>query len=127
MLRARLRTTGVTEHAFTLDHPDFRGVEWKIYDVGGARHQRQAWAPYFDDGWCPSINFCESVVLIRITVDAIIFLAPISAFDQVLAEVSYAKLEIRSHSYSASSGPSNQSSTRLAGPLEGSHLKQASV
>lgn len=50
VLRARLRTTGVTEHSFTLDHPDFRGVDWKIYDVGGARHQRQAWAPYFDDG-----------------------------------------------------------------------------
>ncbi|KAI0347879.1 G-alpha-domain-containing protein [Trametopsis cervina] len=68
VLKARLRTTGVTEHTFTLDNPEFRGVDWKIYDVGGARHQRQAWAPYFDD------------------VDAIIFLAPISAFDQVLAE-----------------------------------------
>lgn len=50
VLRARLKTTGVTEHAFTLSSPEFRGVEWKIYDVGGARHQRQAWAPYFDDG-----------------------------------------------------------------------------
>lgn len=68
VLRARLRTTGVTEHTFTLDQPEFRGVHWKIYDVGGARHQRQAWVPYFDD------------------VDAIIFLAPISAFDQVLTE-----------------------------------------
>ncbi|KAG5219673.1 G-alpha-domain-containing protein [Salix suchowensis] len=27
-----------------------RGVRWKIYDVGGARNQRQAWAPYFEDG-----------------------------------------------------------------------------
>ncbi|KIP03833.1 hypothetical protein PHLGIDRAFT_110379 [Phlebiopsis gigantea 11061_1 CR5-6] len=68
VLRARLKTTGVTEHSFTLANSDFRGVEWKIYDVGGARHQRHAWAPYFDD------------------VNAIIFLAPISAFDQVLAE-----------------------------------------
>jgi hypothetical protein len=39
-----------------------------IYDVGGARNQRQAWAPFFDD------------------VNALIFLAPISAFDQVLVE-----------------------------------------
>ncbi|KAJ8495139.1 hypothetical protein ONZ45_g12975 [Pleurotus djamor] len=46
-----------------------RGVRWKIYDVGGARNQRMAWAPYFED------------------VNAIIFLAPISVFDQVLAEV----------------------------------------
>lgn len=50
VLKARLRTTGVTEHTFTIDNPDFRGVDWKIYDVGGARHQRHAWAPYFDNG-----------------------------------------------------------------------------
>lgn len=45
-----------------------KGVDWLIYDVGGARNQRQAWAPFFDD------------------VNALIFLAPISAFDQVLVE-----------------------------------------
>ncbi|KAI0673991.1 G-alpha-domain-containing protein [Trametes maxima] len=69
VLKARLKTTGVVEHTFSLaKNTEWRGVEWKIYDVGGARNQRQAWAPYFDD------------------VNAIIFLAPISAFDQVLAE-----------------------------------------
>ncbi|KAI0658290.1 G-alpha-domain-containing protein [Cubamyces menziesii] len=69
VLKARLKTTGVVEHTFSLAKTsEWRGVEWKIYDVGGARNQRQAWAPYFDD------------------VNAIIFLAPISAFDQVLAE-----------------------------------------
>ena len=51
MLRARLKTTGVVEHKFTLTKStEFRGVDWVIYDVGGARNQRQAWAPYFDDG-----------------------------------------------------------------------------
>ena len=50
VLKARLKTTGVVEHSFTLTSAEFRGVEWKIYDVGGARHQRHAWAPYFDDG-----------------------------------------------------------------------------
>ena len=50
MLKARLKTTGVVEHKFTLaKSTEFRGVEWVIYDVGGARNQRQAWAPYFDD------------------------------------------------------------------------------
>ena len=44
------------------------GSEWCIYDVGGSRTQRNAWYPYFDD--------C----------DAIIFLAPISCFDERLAE-----------------------------------------
>lgn len=72
MLRARLKTIGVVEHAFMVKGGGASGskesVEWRIYDVGGARHQRQAWAPYFED------------------VNAIIFLAPISAFDQTLAE-----------------------------------------
>lgn len=69
ILKARLKTTGVTEHTFRMPKSnEFRGFDWKIYDVGGSRSQRQAWAPYFDD------------------VNAIIFLAPISAFDQMLAE-----------------------------------------
>ncbi|KAI5116845.1 hypothetical protein M0805_006077 [Coniferiporia weirii] len=71
VLRARLKTLGVVEHSFIIKggpQGGNTGVEWRIYDVGGARHQRQAWAPYFED------------------VNAIIFLAPISAFDQTLAE-----------------------------------------
>jgi len=43
-------------------------MNWLLYDVGGARGQRHAWVPYFDDA------------------TAIIFLAPISAFDQYLEE-----------------------------------------
>ncbi|KAG8219356.1 guanine nucleotide binding protein, alpha subunit [Butyriboletus roseoflavus] len=67
VLNARLKTMGVVEHTFSI--PDSqRSMDWKIYDVGGARNQRHAWAPYFED------------------VNAIIFLAPISAFDQVLVE-----------------------------------------
>ncbi|KAJ7170212.1 guanine nucleotide binding protein, alpha subunit [Mycena filopes] len=68
VLKARLKTMGVVEHTFSISSGSNRGVQWKIYDVGGARNQRQAWAPYFED------------------INAIIFLAPISAFDQVLAE-----------------------------------------
>ncbi|KAH6916749.1 guanine nucleotide binding protein, alpha subunit [Coprinopsis sp. MPI-PUGE-AT-0042] len=68
VLKARLKTVGVVEHTFTIANGNNKGVEWRIYDVGGARNQRQAWAPYFED------------------VNAIIFLAPISAFDQVLTE-----------------------------------------
>jgi hypothetical protein len=41
---------------------------WRLYDVGGARGQRAAWLPFFDDA------------------SAIIFLAPVSAFDQWLDE-----------------------------------------
>jgi len=68
VLRARLKTMGVVEHTFSLDPGKPKGMDWKIYDVGGARSQRNAWVPYFSD------------------VNALIFLAPISAFDQVLAE-----------------------------------------
>ncbi|KAF5352854.1 hypothetical protein D9756_006129 [Leucocoprinus leucothites] len=64
VLKARLKTTGVVEHTFVVNVGHNKGTQWRIYDVGGARGQRQAWAPYFDD------------------VNAIIFLAPISAFDQ---------------------------------------------
>ncbi|KIJ27354.1 hypothetical protein M422DRAFT_271497 [Sphaerobolus stellatus SS14] len=70
ILRARLKTVGVTEYRFDMEASAGResGSEWRIFDVGGSRSQRQTWVPYFDD------------------VDAIIFLAPISAFDQALAE-----------------------------------------
>ncbi|CCL98063.1 uncharacterized protein FIBRA_00057 [Fibroporia radiculosa] len=98
VLKARLKTTGVVEHTFSLPrNAEYRGVEWKIYDVGGAKPQRQAWAPYFDDGELfkknPLGSNCEvdSIAYDQhadtfLVVDAIIFLAPISAFDQVLAE-----------------------------------------
>ncbi|CAJ0837815.1 7509_t:CDS:2 [Entrophospora sp. SA101] len=63
ILQARIRTIGVTEHTF-----DVNDIIFRIFDVGGHRSQRQFWAPYFDD------------------VDAIIFMAAISAYDQTLEE-----------------------------------------
>ncbi|KAJ7483231.1 guanine nucleotide binding protein, alpha subunit [Mycena latifolia] len=68
VLKARMKTMGVVEHTFSISSGSNRGVQWRIYDVGGSKSLRAAWLPYFDD------------------VNAIIFLAPISAFDQVLAE-----------------------------------------
>ncbi|EJD43347.1 G-alpha-domain-containing protein [Auricularia subglabra TFB-10046 SS5] len=70
VLRARLKTEGVSEYVFQMEMPEARAhaAEWRIVDVGGTRSQRSAWVPFFDDA------------------NAIIFLAPISAFDQVLAE-----------------------------------------
>ncbi|KAG9039970.1 hypothetical protein FRB95_004442 [Tulasnella sp. JGI-2019a] len=69
MLRARLRTMGVVEHRFIVPS-EITGKthEWHLYDVGGARGQRPRWVPYFEEA------------------NAIIFLAPISAFDQYLEE-----------------------------------------
>jgi len=70
VLKARLKTVGVSEYRFQMEVAAGRdsGTEWRIVDVGGSRSQRPTWVPFFDD------------------VDAIIFLAPISGFDQVLSE-----------------------------------------
>lgn len=67
ILRARIQTMGVVEHTFNVDLSG-QNILWRLYDVGGARGQRHTWIPYFDD------------------VHAIIFVAPISAFDQYLEE-----------------------------------------
>ncbi|KAF9650559.1 G-protein alpha subunit [Thelephora ganbajun] len=64
ILNVRIQTLGVTEHSFEINVGG-QTMNWLLYDVGGARH---AWVPYFDDA------------------TAIIFLAPISAFDQYLEE-----------------------------------------
>ncbi|KAJ6526972.1 guanine nucleotide binding protein, alpha subunit [Mycena vulgaris] len=67
VLHARLQTVGVVEHSLKVNTVGGSYI-WKIYDVGGTRSQRPAWCSYFDD------------------VNALIFLAPISAFDQYLEE-----------------------------------------
>jgi len=69
ILKARLKTLGVSEHRFVMQSAaNATTRDWRVFDVGGHRSLRTAWVPYFDD------------------IDAIIFLAPISCFDQVLAE-----------------------------------------
>jgi len=67
ILRARIQTLGVAEHVFEMNLGR-KSVTWRLYDVGGSRGQRHTWIPFFDDA------------------SAIIFLAPISAFDQYLEE-----------------------------------------
>ncbi|KAI6158196.1 guanine nucleotide binding protein, alpha subunit [Pisolithus tinctorius] len=71
VLRARIKTVGVSEHCFTVRSGPLGSSmshDWRVFDVGGQRSLRAAWVPYFDD------------------MNAIIFLAPISCFDQVLQE-----------------------------------------
>lgn len=65
ILRTRVKTISPTETVLPNLEP---GLEWRMYDVGGARRQRAKWAPFFDD------------------MDLLIVLAPVSAFDQCLAE-----------------------------------------
>ena len=64
ILHARLQTMGIASHTFTMTLHG-KPVQWRLYDVGGTRGQRHTWVPYFDDA------------------NAIIFIAPVSAFDQV--------------------------------------------
>jgi len=68
ILYVRLRTLGVIEHSFKIYLGDNNHRTWILYDMGGSRGQRHGWVPYFEDAF------------------AIIFLAPISAFDQCLEE-----------------------------------------
>ncbi|KAJ8456515.1 hypothetical protein ONZ45_g2202 [Pleurotus djamor] len=68
VVRARLRTTGIQEHKILFEQGHEFGREWVIYDVGGARTMRYAWLPFFDN------------------VNAVIFLAPVSCFDERLEE-----------------------------------------
>ena len=55
---------GVAEHKLEVPVHG-RTVTWRLIDVGGARGQRHSWVPFFDNA------------------HAIIFVAPVSAFDQV--------------------------------------------
>lgn len=49
---------GVAEHIFDVSIHG-KSVTWHLFDVGGARGQRQSWIPFFDDA------------------NAIIFVAPV--------------------------------------------------
>jgi len=63
ILRARIRTTNPTKEEF-----DIGGRRFEIYDVGGQRSERSKWLPLFDE------------------VTAIIFVAALSEYDQMLQE-----------------------------------------
>jgi len=67
ILHARIRTVGIAEHRYQLQFGALMKT-WRIIDVGGTKRQRHAWIPYFEGA------------------TAIIFLCPVSAFDQWLDE-----------------------------------------
>lgn len=63
ILLARVRTTQVVMERYRID-----GIDFEMYDVGGQRSERRKWIDCFDN------------------VDAVIFVAALSEFDQTLAE-----------------------------------------
>ncbi|KAH9996200.1 G-alpha-domain-containing protein [Russula vinacea] len=71
ILKARIQTLGVEEHPLRVEANQAaweNGQLWSIIDVGGSRALRAAWLPYFDD------------------VNMLVFIAPVSAFNQTLTE-----------------------------------------
>lgn len=62
-LKSRVRTSGIIENTFTIDK-----LEWIISDVGGQRNERRKWIHCFDK------------------VNAVIFVASLSEYDQTLFE-----------------------------------------
>lgn len=63
ILLARVRTTQVVMERYRID-----GIDFEMYDVGGQRSERRKWIDCFDH------------------VDAVIFVAALSEYDQALAE-----------------------------------------
>jgi GTPase SAR1 family protein len=63
ILKSRVRTSGIVEEIYRID-----GVEFVMYDVGGQRNERKKWIHCFEN------------------VTAVIFVAAISEYDQVLYE-----------------------------------------
>lgn len=62
-VRARVRTTGVTEESFSID-----GATFRVFDAGGQRSERRKWMHYFD------------------RVDAVLFMTSLTAYAESLFE-----------------------------------------
>ncbi|XP_023210029.1 guanine nucleotide-binding protein G(i) subunit alpha-like isoform X2 [Centruroides sculpturatus] len=92
VLRTRIKTTGIVETLFT-----FKGLHFKMFDVGGQRSERKKWIHCFES--VTAIIFC--VALFDVggqrserkkwihcfeSVTAIIFCVALSGYDLVLAE-----------------------------------------
>jgi guanine nucleotide-binding protein alpha-1 subunit len=80
---------GVTETIFRMEQGMIGTIgtgDWKVYEVRGSRMLRSAWVPFFDDGVSARIFHSTCLTSCFLSVMAIIFLAPISAFDQCLEE-----------------------------------------
>lgn len=63
ILRTRVKTTGIVEVNFT-----FKDLDFRLFDVGGQRSERQKWTHCFED------------------VTAIVFCVAMSEYDQILEE-----------------------------------------
>ena len=63
VLRSRVRTTGIVQSDFVI-----KSMKFAMFDVGGQRNERRKWIHAFDN------------------VNAVVFVAALSEYDQVLYE-----------------------------------------
>jgi guanine nucleotide-binding protein subunit alpha len=61
--------------------------DWSVYDVGGSRTQRASWMSFFEDGKQATCLMFKQLTYVLSAVNAIVFLAPLSAFNQRLEEL----------------------------------------
>ena len=89
LLLSRVRTEGVVSHSYDID-----GAIFEIFDVGGQRYFRKTWFDCFEVSkinrhflfFLRSTNHCYHCTSRTQNVTAIIFVASLSEFDQMLAE-----------------------------------------
>lgn len=103
VLRARVTTVGAEAHTIIAECFNGRGKQWTIYDVGGSRNQRgmaifssedilaypywQLSGPSFLMTVCDILGSSQYNSQLNFhPVNTIIFLAPLSGFNQFLAE-----------------------------------------
>ena len=71
VLRSRVRTTGIVQTDFKI-----KGLDFAMFDVGGQRNERRKWIHAFDD------------------VNAVIFVAALSEFDQASRQPMSARVRV---------------------------------
>jgi len=92
ILNCRVRTTDIIVHTYDID-----GTRFEMYDVGGQRSERRKWISCFDH------------------VDAVVFVAALSEYDQTLSEQRYTNRMVEAIELfrSVCSNPAFQKSTIL--------------
>lgn len=136
-----MKTTGVVEHTFVVKTAEFRGLNWKVrftvltvmkFCERGARSMMLGVQKISGTHGLLSLMTVRSLPgsigmhTYSVSVNAIIFLAPISTFDQVLAEVSCFHPEENSHLNRFKGSPC-ESPGRLPATVEIDRLQQTAM
>lgn len=86
ILRARIQTTRVVKHTFDLNGLNGCLLTWNLYDMGGSPGQRNGWTVSIYSTYLHCCFMLKPSFVIEPyfdIADVVIFVAPMSAFDQV--------------------------------------------